>query len=181
MIPEGGFRLFSQRDARQVVDSERFPTVGQLAMDLIRQRGQALEKESALLIHRGAVSYELLAPDLEAAVGIRAIPQVPQQPVTLLQRLLIAGEVIDILGADLGDLQVQITPAHGGLSRDDSQVDGGEVDRIQSAQELQHARTSHSVDLDRLLIRWEDGDFKLNIRLGLPDNLGGDGGKLRPC
>ena len=53
-------------------------------MDLVSEWGQALQEESALLQHRRAVPDELLAPDLEPAVAVRAFPQVPEQTVSLL-------------------------------------------------------------------------------------------------
>src|SRR5207247_7500324 len=82
------YRLFSsllrQGHAWQVVDCERLSAFGELAMDLVSEWCQALQEESALLQHRRAVPDELLAPDLEPAVAVRAFPQVPEQTVSLL-------------------------------------------------------------------------------------------------
>ena len=38
-----------------------------------------------------------------------------------------------MLGADLGDLQIQVAAAQRGLSRDDAKIRRGKVDRVQPA------------------------------------------------
>src|SRR5437773_9652350 len=108
-------------------------------MYLLRERRQPFDKEPPLFDQRGPILNYLFAPRLQAAVRIRSILQVFQQPVPLLQRLLISGEVEYILGADLGDFYIQVATAQRRFAAHYAQVQCPEEDGVQLSQHLEDA------------------------------------------